>query len=235
MITSNRTLDPTVRPYVLLSGAASVDGYIDDATDQRLMLSNQADLDRVDQLRAECDAIMVGAATIRADNPRIMVASAQRRATRKAQGLPENPIKVTVSATGDLDIGSRWFHTGGERLVYTTAKTAPALTTLLAGVAEVVPVGRDVTMHTVLADLAARGVNQLMVEGGEGVNTAMLAAGVVDEIRLAIAPLLVGGGPRWAAPTQFPWASTKRMDLVKAETLGDMVVLSYRPDNSGGQ
>lgn len=68
----------TVRPYVLLSCAMSVDGYIDDTTSQRLLLSNEADFDRVDQVRAECDAILIGATTLRRNNPRLIVNSADR-------------------------------------------------------------------------------------------------------------------------------------------------------------
>ena len=76
----------------------SLDGYIDDASDQRLILSGPADLDRVDALRASCDAILVGAGTIRADNPRLLVRSAERRqAARVAAGRPENPLKVTLT------------------------------------------------------------------------------------------------------------------------------------------
>ena len=59
------------RPYTLLSCGMSLDGYLDDATDQRLLLSNEADFDRVDEVRAGCDAILVGAATVRNDNPRL--------------------------------------------------------------------------------------------------------------------------------------------------------------------
>ncbi|MDQ2877223.1 MAG: dihydrofolate reductase family protein, partial [Actinomycetota bacterium] len=58
------------RPYVMLSAAVSADGYIDDATAGRLVLSDASDLDRVDEVRAGVDAILVGAGTIRADNPR---------------------------------------------------------------------------------------------------------------------------------------------------------------------
>ncbi|HEY6574592.1 MAG TPA: dihydrofolate reductase family protein, partial [Mycobacterium sp.] len=61
------------RPYTLLSCGMSIDGYIDTATDERLMLSNDADLDRVDAVRADSDAILVGAATVRNDNPRLLV------------------------------------------------------------------------------------------------------------------------------------------------------------------
>src|SRR5436189_126487 len=81
----------------------SIDGYIQDASDTRLLLSNDADFDRVDAVRAGCDAILVGANTIRQDNPRLLVRSAARRDDRVARGLPPSPAKVTVTAHGDLD------------------------------------------------------------------------------------------------------------------------------------
>src|SRR5690242_19229232 len=82
----------TGRPYVLLSCATSIDGYIDDATEQRLLLSNAEDMDRIDAVRAGCDAILVGAGTIRADDPRLVVRSAPLRAARQAAGLPPSPV-----------------------------------------------------------------------------------------------------------------------------------------------
>ena len=87
---------PSERPYVLLSCAMSIDGYIDDTRDSRLLLSNDADLDRVDGVRAGSDAILVGANTIRRDDPRLLVRSAARRAERARQGRPESPAKVTA-------------------------------------------------------------------------------------------------------------------------------------------
>lgn len=90
------------RPYVLLSCAMSVDGYIDDASPERLLLSNPEDFDRVDAVRAESDAILIGATTLRRDNPRLLVNSPERRAERMARGLPAYPLKVTVTASGDL-------------------------------------------------------------------------------------------------------------------------------------
>jgi len=64
-----------VRPYVLLSCAMSIDGHIDDNGPERLLLSNAEDFDRVDEVRASCDAIMVGAGTVRRDNPRLLIRS----------------------------------------------------------------------------------------------------------------------------------------------------------------
>ena len=66
----------------------SVDGKIDDTGPERLLLSGPDDLDRVDELRASADAILVGANTVRRDNPRLLVRSPQRRAARIAAGRP---------------------------------------------------------------------------------------------------------------------------------------------------
>jgi 5-amino-6-(5-phosphoribosylamino)uracil reductase len=87
------------RPYVILSCAVSADGYLDDASPRRLILSGPADLDRVDEVRAGCDAILVGAGTIRKDDPRLLVRDPRRRARRVARGLPEHPARVTLTAS----------------------------------------------------------------------------------------------------------------------------------------
>ena len=75
-----------MRPYVLLSAAVSVDGYLDDASSRRLLLSGEADFDRVDEVRAGVDAILVGATTVRRDDPRLRVRSDARRDARVARG-----------------------------------------------------------------------------------------------------------------------------------------------------
>src|SRR5215211_5736118 len=90
------------RPYTLLSCSVSLDGYLGDHT-PRLALSNDADFDRVDAVRATCDAIMVGAATVRTDDPRLLVRSEARRDRRTALGLAPSPMKITVTDRVDLD------------------------------------------------------------------------------------------------------------------------------------
>src|SRR3954447_9864755 len=91
------------RPYTLLSCSMSIDGYIDGASESRLLLSNELDFDRVDRVRAGVDAIMVGATTVRNDDPRLLVRDPALRAGRTARGLPETPAKVTVTERGMLD------------------------------------------------------------------------------------------------------------------------------------
>ncbi|QIS07965.1 RibD family protein [Nocardia arthritidis] len=217
------------RPYVLLSAAASLDGYIDDASADRLILSDAADLDRVDQLRAESDAILIGAQTMRRDNPRLLVNSAQRRAARVAAGKPEYPLKVTVTASGALGADLNFWRHGGEKLVCTTDSGLAALGDRLAGLAEIVSLGPELDFATLLDELGRRGIRRLMVEGGTRVLTQFLAADLVDELRLAIAPILVGdpAAPRFVDPAKFPGGPGRRLRLVDVSRAGDVAVLCY--------
>jgi 5-amino-6-(5-phosphoribosylamino)uracil reductase len=234
-----REVDPAAdrRPYVLLSVATSVDGCTDDTTPARLILSNDADLDRVDELRAGSDAIMIGAATVRRDNPRLLVRSSARREARVARGLPVSPARVTLTRSGDLDPAARFFTAGeGGRLVYAASPAVPAIRARLAGSeAEVVGAGDPLSLGAVLADLAGRGVRRLMVEGGGTLIVQFLAAGLADELHLAIAPVFVGdpGAPRLAAETgaagSLGGAGSihRRMQLAEVRQIGDMVLLRY--------
>ena len=126
------------RPYTLLSCSVSMDGYIASAA-SRLLLSNEADFDRVDAVRASCDAILVGASTVRKDNPRLNVRDPARIAMRMASGQSPTPVKVTVTSRGDLDPKARFFTTGDcEKLVYCTYEAFPATRRRLGSVATVI-------------------------------------------------------------------------------------------------
>src|SRR5580700_3493243 len=169
----------TSRPYVLLSCAASIDGYIDDATGSRLLLSNAADLDRVDEVRAGCDAILVGAATIRKDNPRLLVRSQARQDARTARGTTPTPVKVTITGHGDLDPAANFFAAGDTgKIVYAASPALDKARELLGAVASVADAGDPADLHRVLDDLHARGIGRLMVEGGAATLTQFLAAGL---------------------------------------------------------
>ncbi|UGT40476.1 dihydrofolate reductase family protein [Nocardia yamanashiensis] len=221
----------SARPHVLLSVAVSVDGYIDDASPDRLLLSNAADFDRVDALRAESDAVLIGAETLRRDNPRLLVNSADRRLRRVADGKPAYPLRVIVTARGDLDTGLKFWHSGGERLVYTTDSGAAKLGDALAGVADVVSLGAAIGFGALLDDLGKRHVGRLMVEGGGSIHTAFLAGGLADEIRMAVAPLVVGdpAAPRFLGPGAFPGGPNHRMHLADVSRIGDIALLRYLP------
>jgi len=232
-----------VRPYVLLSVATSVDGCTDDTTPDRLILSNQADLDRVDEVRAESDAIMVGAETVRRDNPRLLVRSQARQQARLARGLPVSPARVTLTGSGNLDPAARFFTAGeGVRLVYAPRSAAPGIRERLAGSGtEVVDAGEPLSLAAVLGDLAARGIRRLVVEGGGRLHVQFLSAGLADELHLVIAPVFVGDpdAPRFAGERDGTERGVlRRMQLAEVRPMGDVVLLRYltgrTPGNAAG-
>jgi 5-amino-6-(5-phosphoribosylamino)uracil reductase len=226
------------RPYVLLSCATSIDGYIDDATDRRLLLSNSEDLDRVDAVRADCDAILVGANTIRLDNPRLVVRSPQRRDLRVARGLPVSPIKVTMTGRGDLDPAARFFTVGdGDKIVYCVTAAVDKTRDRLGGLATVVDGGDPVDPARTLADLTARGVHRLMIEGGATIHTQFLAAGLADELQLVIAPFFVGDrrAPRFVGEGRFPWHGGRRARVAEIRQIDDVVLVRYALSDRFGQ
>ena len=218
------------RPYTLLSCGMSLDGFLDDASDQRLLLSNDADFDRVDEVRAGSDAILVGAATVRNDDPRLLVRSAERVARRRTAGRPAQPLKVTVTNRAKLDPEARFFTAGtGPKLVYCASDTVGMASGQLAAVATVVDGGAPVEMRRVCEDLHARGVRRLMVEGGGQVHTQFLSEDLADELQLVVAPLFVGHpeATRFVGPGRYPWSASRRARLVESRPIGDVVLLRY--------
>ena len=218
------------RPYTLLSCALSLDGYLGSASPRRLELSNDADFDRVDAVRASCDAILVGANTVRNDNPRLLVRSSARRDERKARGLAPSPIKVTVTERVELDARADFFATGeAEKLVYCASPRVGDARARLGEVATVVDGGHTVRMRRLSADLAARGVERLMVEGGGNIHTQFLTDDLVDELHLVVAPVFVGDSdaPRFVRDGTFPWNPNRRARLAEVRQIGDVVLMRY--------
>ena len=219
------------RPYTLLSCGISLDGYLDAASGERLVLSNEADLDRVDAVRAECDAILVGAATVRNDNPRLLVRTPARQRARVARGLCPSPMKVTVTHRAELDACGNFFAAGdSEKLVYcTSAAVRDARSRLGAGGHRRGRRRAGPTSGTSARTCRRRGVRRLMVEGGGSVHTQFLTEGLADELHLVVAPFFVGDSraSRFVGDGRFPWNPGRRATLAEVRPIGDVVLLRY--------
>jgi 5-amino-6-(5-phosphoribosylamino)uracil reductase len=218
------------RPYTILSCGVSLDGYLDAATQERLVLSNSADLERVDQVRAQCDAILVGAATVRNDNPRLLVRAPSLREERRARGLGQHPVKVTLTESGHLDACSNFFTTGeNSKLVYSASGAVRGLRCRLGSLATVVDGGQRVDLRNLVEDLHFRGVRRLMVEGGGQVHTQFLIKDLADELHLVVAPFFVGNSRahRFVGDGAFPWNPGNRARLVETRQIEDVVLLRY--------
>jgi len=225
------------RPYVLLSCATSADGYLDDAGPRRLILSGPADLDRVDEVRAGCDAIMVGARTVRTDNPRLLIRDPRRRARRAARGLPQHPARITLTGTGDLDPQANFFAPSATRLVYCVTPALPRARANLGDRAVLIDAGDPVSLDVILEDLAERRVARLLVEGGAQLLGEFLAQDLADEFHLAIAPFFVAApksAPRLNLPSPAsphvpasPSGPSDPMTLAETRRVEEMVLARY--------
>jgi 5-amino-6-(5-phosphoribosylamino)uracil reductase len=139
-------------------------------------------------------------------------------------------MKVTVTRRAELDARADFFTTGeAEKLVYCASPRVTDARARLEPGATVVDGGNTVEMRKLSIDLAARGVERLMVEGGGKVHTQFLTDDLVDELQLVIAPMFVGDSqaPRFVRDGHFPWNPGQRAKLADVRQIGDVVLLRY--------
>jgi 2,5-diamino-6-(ribosylamino)-4(3H)-pyrimidinone 5'-phosphate reductase len=186
------------RPYVVLNVAATVDGKIDTRERQGAAISSARDRQRVDELRASVDAVMVGGRTLHEEDPRLTVRSPTLAQARLARGEPEQPAKVGVASRLALRPDCRFLSSGGGRIILFVPRGRGDPGLAGQGV-EVYEVGDGrVDLTAALARLAEVGLRRVLVEGGGTLNFELLRLGLVDEVQVYLAPMIFGGA---AAPT----------------------------------
>jgi len=217
--------------HVLLNAAVSADGKLAPSSRRRVRLGSARDLARLDRIRASCDAILIGAGTLRAEDPPLQVRSPALIRARRREGRDLLLTTIVLSRGLDLPFSSRFFRDPAVPRIIAAPAPAPRRKLLEArDHAEVFLAGRaGVDPRRLLALLADRGIRRLVVEGGGEIYGLFLRAGLVDEIHLTVCPLLLGGG---TAPTLFdgegfedPPFPALRLDLCRRE--GDEVYLRY--------
>ena len=192
---------------VIVSAATSLDGYMDDTSPVRLRLSSDEDWRQVAMLRSRCDAILVGAGTIRKDNPSLVIKDEALRRERVQRGLKPDIDKVTISEDLGLDPSAEFFTAGaGRKIVFVPAAAPEGNSAALAAIPGVEIVRLEkVTARAVVAWLAEYGYEQLMVEGGAIILRMFFGEGVVDELRHAVAPVTIGqsAAPHFELPANL--------------------------------
>ena len=226
------------RPYVFVNMAATVDGKIDSVARSGARISGPADAARVDALRAGSDAILVGGRTLLGEDPRLDVRDHGLIERREAAGRTRQPMKAGIvtaigalGADDGLPFDSRFIGDGSTAVVLFTTKATDVnnVAELEARGVIVVIDDRDrVDLTSALAMLKENGVKRLMVEGGSTIVAALLAAHCIDEIHLAIAPVIFGGE---GAPTPVGGPGLNaddaiRLSLAEVETSPDGDVIA---------
>lgn len=212
--------------FVTLSVAVTADGYMDDTSPDRLIVSTPEDMAEVFRLRTEYDAILAGAETLRRDNPALLLRDPDARRRRTECGLRPDIAKVTLTASGNLDPSMRFFTEGDADIYVFSPHDLPHL----KEVACVIPAEAPLSARKIVTELEKRGIRRLLVEGGARVLSMFLAEGMADTLRLAVNPSLRAGekgGARfaYAAPGGTP---------CKQERFGGMEVSTWqlRPDTA---
>ncbi len=206
------------RPYVIINIAMTVDGKIDTFERLGAKISSADDWQRVDRLRAESDAVMVGGKTLIEEDPRLTVKSPELRKNRIGRCLAENPVKIGVLSEAVLAPESRFIHQGPAKiLIFTTERTTQAqLNTLEDAGVEVFILGeKRVNLASMLDKLKELGIEHLLVEGGGTMNSALIRDGLVDEIHVYIAPLIFGGAE---TPTLADGLGLNRRNAIQLQT-----------------
>lgn len=187
------------RPYTFINAAMTADGKIDTFERKGSAISSRRDKERVDQLRADADAVLVGGKTLLGELPKLTVKSEALREGRVKRGMSPNPIKVgvvTSATSADIPLGSDFIQAGPARVViFTTSQTSISqLETLRAhGVEVFVHDEPRVELKKMMETLSEIGVSRLMVEGGGTMNFELIRLGLVDELMIYIAPMIFGG------------------------------------------
>ncbi|GIG86871.1 hypothetical protein Pen02_18070 [Plantactinospora endophytica] len=212
------------RPHLRMNFVASIDGAVE-LDGHSAGLSSAPDKRVFGLLRMVCDALLVGAGTLRHEAYRALKLDERRRAWRREHGLAEYPTLVVVSRALNLDPSSAAFADAPVRPVVVTAERAEAPPGL-ADVADLVRRGDEqVDLAAGLAELHRRGHRQLLSEGGPHLFGSLTAAGLVDEVCLTVAPMLTGPGAGriTAGPTTTPHGMSLRHVLAA----GDELLLRY--------
>ena len=175
---------PTGRPFVVAQLGQSLDGRIATVSGESKYINGGACLDHLHRLRAEVDAVVVGAGTIEADDPLLTV--------RRVPG--RNPVRVAIDPRGRLKAGARWLNEDGtDHYVVTAAASVPCSRRIIRLEADETGA---IAPRLIIDALYAQGLRRLLIEGGAHTISAFIDAGCIDRLHILMAPIIIGSGRR---------------------------------------
>ena len=222
----------SMRPYVIINAAMSADGKISTPLRRQTKISGTEDFARMEKLRAESDAVLVGIGTVRADNPSLRLKNEALKTERLEKGLPAEPARVVVDSRAEFPDDSDMFIKGSGRIIVAVSEAADkARVEALSKRVTVVTAGKtSVDMALLLDKLGELGIRQLMIEGGASILWSVMSQRLFDEIRIYVGAVIIGGktsptfadGEGFTSPDDFP-----RLTLKSAERFDDRILLTW--------
>lgn len=212
-----------MRPYVILNAAMTLDGKIATQTGSS-EISGPEDLKRVHQIRKDSDAIMVGINTVLVDDPRLTV--------HKISSNPsDNPLRVVIDSKARTPLDARILNNDAPTVIAVSKKAPISKVEKLREKVEVIICGdNQVDLEELMKKLKIKGINTLMLEGGSTLNFSMFENNLIDEVKVCIAPMIVGGknAKTLVDGDGFDFmASAIKLELKKSYNLGKDLILEY--------
>jgi 2,5-diamino-6-(ribosylamino)-4(3H)-pyrimidinone 5'-phosphate reductase len=212
-----------LRPYVILNAAMTLDGKIATQTGSS-EISGPEDLKRVHQIRKDSDAIMVGINTVLVDDPRLTV--------HKISSNPsDNPLRVVIDSKARTPLDARILNNDAPTVIAVSKKAPISKVEKLREKVEVIICGdNQVDLEELMKKLKIKGINTLMLEGGSTLNFSMFENNLIDEVKVCIAPMIVGGknAKTLVDGDGFDFmASAIKLELKKSYNLGKDLILEY--------
>ncbi len=227
-------MEPSDRPYILLNYAMSLDGKLSTKDRDPVNFTSKKDRDLMDQIRSEVDAVLIGAGTLRAENPPVRIRKGDRRRERVNSNKQPHPISILLSRNLCFPTNGRyWTDCDIERIIVTTKTAPPKILSSLKAKTEIIQIGdSSVDIKNLCKILLKRGISRLLIEGGGDVNMAFWEAGLVDEVLLTLCPVVIGGkdAPTGADGVGFENDCLARLTLVETNKIGEELFLRYRKD-----
>jgi 2,5-diamino-6-(ribosylamino)-4(3H)-pyrimidinone 5'-phosphate reductase len=222
-----------MRPHVWVNVAMSADGKLSTRERRQVKISGKDDFSRVDLLKSESDAVMVGIGTVLADDPSLTVKSPALKEKRKERGVDENPVRVVVDSRLRCPRHASLLHKGeGRRIIACNNRADPDKAVELEAYSTVIRTGDDrVDLQKLLSKLYDLGIRNLMVEGGGTLIWALFEADLVDELTCFVGNMIIGGG---TAPTLADGEGFIREDrfvtlaLESVDRMDEGVLLTWR-------
>ncbi|HEX3000768.1 MAG TPA: 2,5-diamino-6-(ribosylamino)-4(3H)-pyrimidinone 5'-phosphate reductase [Methanoregula sp.] len=221
-----------MRPHVIVNTAISADGKLSTKERRQVKISGVQDFNRVDRLKAGCDAVMVGIGTVLADDPSLTVKGEECRKNRAGRGVDVHPVRIVVDSHARTPVTAKVLHKeSGKRIIAVSHQADAKKVAGLEKFATVIVAGNEqVDLKELMEELGRQGIRRVLVEGGGTLIAGLVTAGLVDEIYTFIGNILIGGkeaptladGPGYISESEFC-----RLTLLEARKIEQGVLLHW--------